>query len=327
MKKEILNKLLSISESERSVMADNYNLISHAEPAFANMKLRRRDYLWNVIDSAQSVSARPHTRFVDIPLHSHNYTEMMYILSGSVTHIIDGQSYVLNEGDLLIMNRHVMHSIPSSGRDDVAVNFIISHGFLSSSSHRIKGEPSLRELIDEGKEENGLPVFLIYKTSLNPATENLMENLIIDTLLAPSMTDVTRQSILKDTLFLLFKYFEMCPEALIHGTAEQNESDPLKRKKGSYIQNNYKRASLSELSEMLDFSQPYLSRRVKELFGASFTELVKDRRFSEAEQLLANTDLPITDIAESVGYENNSFFHRRFREQYGTSPSKWRKGR
>ena len=37
------------------------------------------------------------------------------------------------------------------------------------------------------------------------------------------------------------------------------------------------------------------------------------------------SDMPVTRIAEAIGYENNSFFHKRFREQYGVTPAKWKR--
>ena len=326
MRKEIIDKLLRITDTERSVMAENYNLISDAEPAFAGMKLRRRDYLWNVIDSERTVTVRPHTRFVDIPLHSHNYVEMMYVCHGSVTHVIDGQNYVLNEGELLIMNRHIMHSIPASKSEDAAVNFIISPDLLSSS-HRLRDNRMLQDLVLADKEEKASPRFLIYSSAKYTVIQNLLENLISDTVFDSASQSVIYNSIIKDTLFLLFKYFELYPDTLLHSSSGQTDEAPIKSKIGAYVQNNFKGASLSELSEMLGMSQPYVSKKVKELFSVSFTDLVKERRFSEAEQLLLNSDIPISDIAEAVGYENNSFFHRLFREQYGTSPAKWRKER
>ena len=156
-------------------------------------------------------------------------------------------------------------------------------------------------------------------------TENIIENLLRDTILRPDPPDVIQRSVLRDSIALLFKYFELYPDSLLHSSSELTDGDPVRSKIASYIQNSYRTATLTALSDLLEMSPTYVSRRVKELYGTSFTELVKERRFSEAEQLLLNTDVPVSAIAEAVGYENNSFFHRIFRQQYGISPSKWRK--
>lgn len=321
MDTRLREQLARITDVEREVMAENYNLFSDAEPAFAGMKLRRRDYLFNVIDSPHIVGVRPHTRFVDIPIHAHNYLEMMYVLQGEVVHRIDGVTYRLGEGQFLLMNRHVRHEIKASGEGDLAVNLIVSADFFTVAAARFRHDPSLRDFADEDRAPNGKPRHLIYDTAALPAVGSLMENLIRASLFESEVP----QAILSDTLSLLFRYLETYPKMLRHTGADASGEDPLRRSIGGYLQNNYRTASLAELAEQLGISVPYLSRRVKELYGVTFTVLLHEKRFAEAEDLLLHSDLPITAIAEAVGYENNSFFHRRFRLRCGISPSRFRK--
>lgn len=316
----LLSHLRRITDLEREVMAENYNLLSDAEPAFAGMKLRRRDYLFNVIDSPRIVSARQHTRFVSIPVHAHNYLEMMYVLGGKIRHRIDGVTYVLEAGQFLLMNRHVRHEISAAGEDDIAVNLMVSSEFFSVAAARFRHDPTLRDFADEDRAPDGKPRHLIYDLRSLPAAIHLTENLIRSTLLESEVPE----AILSDTLSLLFRYLEAYPRTRLHSGAEEQSEDSLRRRIGRYLQNSYRTASLRELAEQLGISVPYLSHRVKELYGVGFTELLHDKRFSEAENLLLHSDLPITAIAEAVGYENNSFFHRRFRQRYGMSPRQFR---
>jgi len=92
----------------------------------------------------------------------------------------------------------------------------------------------------------------------------------------------------------------------------------------NYIDINYKTASLTELAEKLCLSLSSLSRLVANKTGKSFRELLQEKRFEIAMSLLAETNLSITDIVVAVGYENNSFFHRKFRERYHMSPKEYR---
>ena len=68
-----------------------------------------------------------------------------------------------------------------------------------------------------------------------------------------------------------------------------------------------------KLAEKLNLSVPYLSKRVRELCGMTFSRLLQEERFKEALRLLEETDLPVGDIIIAVGYENTSFFHNQFR--------------
>ena len=153
MKRELIDRLSDITNEEMSVLSDSYSLSSDAEPAFANMALRRRDYIWNVIGTRQTVTVKPHTRFVEIPVHSHSYVEMMYVCDGSITHFIDGQMLTLRSGELLLMNRHAKHSVSASGRHDIGMNFLISNDFMRQAGRKVpQASRILRKTISPTRE-------------------------------------------------------------------------------------------------------------------------------------------------------------------------------
>lgn len=45
---------------------------------------------------------------------------------------------------------------------------------------------------------------------------------------------------------------------------------------------------------------------------------------NQAVYLLSNSKLSVSDIIESVGYDNSSYFYRIFKEKYGMSPKEYR---
>lgn len=321
MKDRLMKKLSEISEDEKKILSENYSLLTNAGPAFANMKLNRREFVWSAIKDPKTLSVRRHPRFVDIPIHSHNYIEMMYVLSGSVTHSIEGRTITLTEGSLLLMNRHVQHSIEASEENDIAVNIIISEDYLITAASRLHSSDFLRDLTDQSKNDCGESRFLIYNVKDEEYINHLLDDLIHQYLYDTSVAE----SILTDTLLLIFRHLGEKPHTILLSSLGEKDSDPVRQRIGAYIQNSYKTASLDELAEILNMTAPYVSRKVKEIYGVPFTALIREKRFSEAELLLLQSDVPVTEIAEAVGYQNNSFFHRRFKEHYGISPAKWRK--
>ena len=50
-----------------------------------------------------------------------------------------------------------------------------------------------------------------------------------------------------------------------------------------------------------------------------------DRRLARAAELLVETDLPVSEIISELGYENGSFFRKKFTERYGVTPYNYRK--
>ena len=99
----------------------------------------------------------------------------------------------------------------------------------------------------------------------------------------------------------------------------------LKNKIQGYIEADLSDASLSGLAEHLGYSSSYTAALVKRLYGKSFSKLLQEKRCAVAAEKLLNTDMSICEIINSVGYENESFFRRTFKEKYGKNPLDFRK--
>jgi len=75
----------------------------------------------------------------------------------------------------------------------------------------------------------------------------------------------------------------------------------------------------------MHYNLAWLSREIRRKTGKNFTDLVQEKRMSQAAWLLTNTSQNVADIAVAVGYENISYFHRLFAARYGMSPRLYRK--
>jgi len=84
--------------------------------------------------------------------------------------------------------------------------------------------------------------------------------------------------------------------------------------------------TLEAAAAELRVSPVYLSRILKQELGAPFNSLVTMMRMEKATRLLTGTDLPIHEIAESVGYVSQHYFSTAFRKMFGVSPVQYRKG-
>lgn len=92
-----------------------------------------------------------------------------------------------------------------------------------------------------------------------------------------------------------------------------------------YIQNNYNsELSLEKLAEHVFLSPHYLSDLFIRETGFGINKYIKNIRMEKAKELLLNTNLRVQDICKKVGYSNNSYFCRSFRENYGKTPDSYR---
>ena len=267
------------------------------------------------------IDIRLHTRFTAFPMHSHDYMEIMYVYNGQITHQINGNTVVLKKGDILFMNRHVQHSIDEAVREDIGINFYLSDNFLNSVWKGLQSDDILAKFISNNYKQDGVPEYLQFAIGDVYPIRNLLDNLIYS-LSGDHRSDLP---ILPQAVALLFSYLSLYQETLVGDSYNLTKTEAFKRKITSYIFNNYKTATLRELSNQLGFSAEYVSRRITALFEKNFRDLLLEQRLTIAEKLLLTTDMNLNDIISAVGYENKSYFHRQFKERHGITPHKWRK--
>ncbi len=93
-----------------------------------------------------------------------------------------------------------------------------------------------------------------------------------------------------------------------------------------YIHAHYREElTLDFLTREFCISASYLSHKFKEVTGFSVTDYIQMTRIRNAQALLINSQIPITQVAESCGFNSFSQFNRVFRKHIGTSPSHYRK--
>lgn len=108
---------------------------------------------------------------------------------------------------------------------------------------------------------------------------------------------------------------------------DNGSTDVLLDKIDGYIEQNIKNARLEELARQLGYSSVYTGNLVKKLTGKSFSKLLQDKRCGMAADMLVGCDMSVEEIIESVGYENESFFRKIFKEKYGVNPLEYRKNK
>ncbi|WP_416151626.1 helix-turn-helix domain-containing protein [Salipaludibacillus sp. HK11] len=93
----------------------------------------------------------------------------------------------------------------------------------------------------------------------------------------------------------------------------------------AYMQKNYHHdISLESCADAIGTNSYSLSKSFKKIKGENFIDFLTQLRMDEAKELIVNTDLKISDIAEKVGYRH-SYFNRIFKKQTGIPPSQFRK--
>ncbi|MTI58870.1 MAG: helix-turn-helix domain-containing protein [Firmicutes bacterium] len=93
----------------------------------------------------------------------------------------------------------------------------------------------------------------------------------------------------------------------------------------NYIRNNYynKKITLNDVAEEIGLSPSYFSKLFKEELNLSYTEYLNKVRIAASKELLRE-DHPLAEIAQSVGFNDQSYFSKVFKRIEGIPPGKWR---
>jgi AraC-like DNA-binding protein len=93
-----------------------------------------------------------------------------------------------------------------------------------------------------------------------------------------------------------------------------------------FIQTNYsKNISVSTIAEYVGINASYLCRIFKQKYGITPAEFLKDYRIGFSNKLLLHTNMPIKQVAMSVGFNDPQYFSRCFSRKKGLSPREARK--
>ena len=181
-------------------------------------------------------------------------------------------------------------------------------------------ENTLREfLIGTLSGNNGLSSYLYFHVADILPVQNLVENMVWTIFYDMG----NKRSCNQITMGLLFLQLLNYTDKMETGSGKfQTELTGTVLR---YIDDHYKNGSLSELAAMMKYDVYWLSREIKKNTGRTYKDLLQEKRMNQARYLLDNTGLPVANIIESVGYDNTSYFYRRFRERYGMSPNEYRK--
>lgn len=317
MQQELLAQLKEISPEEQDILEGKTEIER-------SIYTGRREFVINgkhMLERGKLIDVRIHTRFIHFPRHSHDYIEIIYMCSGTTTHIINGsEKVVLNKGDLLFLNRNASHEIYPAREDDIAVNFIVLPEFFDKAFEMVEEENVIRDfLVGSLKQNGGGRDYIYFKVADVLPVQNLIENMIWSLVHKQGNVRNINQTTMGLLMLQLANYTDRI-EGSNPRQYEQNMMFTVLR----YIEENYKEGTLTELAELMNQSVTGLSRFIKKNTDMNFQQLLKQKRLNQAVFLLTTTRLTVEEIILAVGYDNTSYFHRIFRERYGMTPKKYR---
>lgn len=271
------------------------------------------------------VSVHKNHRFTNMPPHIHAGIEISYIYSGTCRMTLENRPYTLKKGQFLLMDSAIPHSIDSvGGMDDILISVIIVSNFLRDSVfHHLASGNILSEFLSKAiSPYDSHNSFILFHSENSRRLPIFMNELMIEHL-EPSLNAVDVITHLLQLIFLDLMSLYGNGDAFFSNMPSHSGTYDLIPIL-NYIHNNYRDCTLKSTAQSFGMSSNYLTTLLKKNTGFSFKELVQKQRFSDALNLLKNTDLSVEMIASSVGYGTTTYFYKKFRDSFGCSPKEYR---
>lgn len=248
------------------------------------------------------------------PEHTHSFFEMVYVLSGSGTHLINRHPETFRAGDLYILPPKAAHSL---GNNNNCITIMIHpDAFENIFSGILGGQDCLGDFLKNSLYRNDSETYLLFHTGYNQEMQDIMMQMLDIMAHADDYTDRVLSGMI---LLLSTSLMRTHQDAVRTAPGNGKNSEII-----SLIYEHYDTITLSALAEKLHYTVPYCSKYLKNHLGCNFSELHGKIRFQKAENFLVNSEMTVADISRTLGYENPENFVRAFKQRYRMTPSQYR---
>ncbi len=267
-------------------------------------------------------------------LHTHDYIEIFYVISGTFSQVLLNQTYTFHAGDVVITDKNCEHADIFNGNDAsvlfLCVNFSYMEALLKYNPAQNELQRFLFHAISNAKQEQSFLVFSPSETTSDraiPQSVTHFDN--IDVILEQLIEEEYRsfpgsESIIKGLfirlLFCLGKDYTM----MRYADKRSGHDQILLFEIEKIIRDAPSNITTALLEKKFHYHRNYYNHLFQKYRGKSLREYIQEIRIKKACELLESTDFSVKKIANMVGYENTNFFYNLFEKITGTKPKQYR---
>ena len=258
-------------------------------------------------------------KFEGVAVHQHDFYEVYFFIGGNVEYSVEGKSYHLNKGDLLLINPLELHQ-PRIAPDQTPYERIVLWINKTYLSRLCTNNTSLSQCFDNTNPQH-TNLLRLTKAQQNYVSSKLTE-LIEETRSSDYGSELAAGAILTRFLVELNRLTLTSEKKL---DSEKSQS-PLVSEVLSYINQHYcEKISLSTIADEFFVSKYYLSHAFHSVVGTSVNRYITLKRLINAKQMLSSGIKPTT-AALHCGFNDYAGFYRAFTSEYGITPKEYTSG-
>lgn len=248
--------------------------------------------------------------------HRHDFFEVLYLHKGSGCHVIDANNYEITPPCVFFLSPGQAHKLELS-------NDIEGYIFIFNADFYLLNRSNQNSLIE-------FPFFYTLHQDNPPLLlKEVGDVVFLDSLFRRSVTE-TKQGgdftidLLRSILDLILT---TCASRYPMNDAMPNKGKGqilVKRFFHLVEENHQKNLSLGDYANTLGITANHLTQTVKQLTGKTSSQIIKAKQLLEIKRLLVHTNLNVSEIANQLNFEDQSYFTKFFRRETGHTPLQYR---
>jgi AraC-like DNA-binding protein len=249
-------------------------------------------------------------------VHWHTAIELIMPIENIYTINIGKTTYVLKEGDILIIPPGELHELIAP---DLGIRRILLFDFSLISN--LKGLSKILSVLNQPRliNQNTAP-------DIHSQLQNLFDEITDEYLSKNTLREAAIYSLIIKMFVLTGRKYmnteNLFPDVKLNKQREYIEKFTIIFE---YINNNYSEdITLDTIADVAGFSKFHFSRLFKQFTDMSFYDYLNQRRVKEAEKYLLDPNLPITEVAMRSGFSSIATFNRVFKSFKECTPTEFK---
>jgi AraC-like DNA-binding protein len=245
--------------------------------------------------------------------HTHQFIEIFYIVSGNITHQLQGQkAQTISEGDIFLILPPTWHRYERNTDEYCAHRDIIIRADYFKEACQFLSPDLYQKFLSQQ-----IPTH----TRVSSSKLQRLEKQINYILQMPSILSDNKQMLLRSLIIQLLQCFiSSDAEELVNRVPAW-----FRRLLSNFEKIEYLQLGLPKIMEEFNYDNKYLCHVFKRYMGITMTEHLNNARLVHALHMLQNTDRSVLDISSYLGFSSVSYFSTVFKNKYGIPPSAVRK--
>lgn len=254
------------------------------------------------------------TNLTGVSLHHHDFYECYLFISGDITYNIEGKTYYLEPGDIVLINSRELHQVIVGNKDTVYERIVLwmDRSFLKSLSSK---ETDLTLCFESPKKKNVLRTdfetqknirIILNKVLSLQEYKGIGYELLYKAYITELMINLNNIAFREEVRLSI----DIKKSNLIDGIIDYINS---------HIEEDI---TVDELSGYFYLSKFHLSREFKKHTGITIHKYIVKKKLIQAKELILE-QIPVMDIYKQCGFGDYSNFFRAFKNEYGVTPKQF----